>query len=833
MSYIPCSIDESDNLWIYPIHYDDPSKYPSPSSLPINSPFGYRYHPISGNYKMHNGVDLGYAQGTCVGDRGPAIVATRAGTVSVSAFQGGGAGNYVWIDHGDGYKSVYMHLYERASVSVGDVVAQGQQIGLMGTTGGSTGVHLHFGISRGGIYVDPVPYISKEYCSEEDFSVQIKTEEEKSPINKKYNPKLSLVSGDISGANSQLLMARRGAIIDSYKMNLLEEGQNLSLMTSYGSLGCGQSVLSATPVPDVPPYTLDWITDNILNKGTRINPGNFKRGAIPSRNISVSTQDTTFTTTELEIMVLYIAKFFLRDGWSPSATVAILANMYCESGLNPQRWENDTVYSEGDRNRGCGLVGWTPWYKFTDGYLPRNYVTDPEKNEPIKNLDTQLRRVVWDMENNQYWISNITADPDWKPDLLNSNAYKEEGSAFREYVDANMQQHGNKIFYLSAKEFMSSSLPIEILTVAFMVNFERPDRLNIDSRVSIAKRFEEIVGDTTFIRTESPTEDAPYWNEENNPYPFGTNLNYSYGRATEILSSKGIINRSGVCNIPDKNWVEFNNEGNQYRTGRVPMGGAIACWRTLDGGSYTAVVEKVFGSEIVFTSEVNDNGEFIYQQRNNYDGNWGIEDKDNYVFEGFIYLCNITPATGGAIEVAMGNAQIVCASNKKQIATLCCGTTDFHNCNSLSLTCDVDIETPMPLSEIDFSSLSKNLDMVVYVSQQLVNLEKIPSDFDWTNVTAANPGKTVAGPSPYGIGVVHHSTLKKVVDDGNYVDSASHFSKEDWRLDFPISNIMNAMGNELFNINWQTYFCIMLVANGDYDVPSSISVNIKEFTINR
>ncbi len=117
----------------------------------VSSPFGYRWHPISGAWKMHNGVDL-------TGPEGTPIVATRSGYVTTAAYQAGGAGNYVSLSHGDGFGSIYMHMTHYV-VSYGQYVEAGQVIGYMGTTGGSTGVHLHFGISYNGVYVNPAEYI--------------------------------------------------------------------------------------------------------------------------------------------------------------------------------------------------------------------------------------------------------------------------------------------------------------------------------------------------------------------------------------------------------------------------------------------------------------------------------------------------------------------------------------------------------------------------------------------------------------------------------------------------------------------------------------------------
>jgi len=121
------------------------------SGFTITSPFGMRTHPILGTQRMHNGIDMACAQGT-------PIYATRAGKVTVASYQAGGAGNYVSINHLDGFSSIYMHMTHYV-VSVGQSVSQGQLIGYVGSTGLSTGPHLHFGISYAGTYVNPLAYI--------------------------------------------------------------------------------------------------------------------------------------------------------------------------------------------------------------------------------------------------------------------------------------------------------------------------------------------------------------------------------------------------------------------------------------------------------------------------------------------------------------------------------------------------------------------------------------------------------------------------------------------------------------------------------------------------
>ena len=120
----------------------------------LSSPYGYRIHPVYGTWKFHSGVDL-------AGPSGTPIVATRDGTVTMAKTgYNGGNGNYVTINHGDGFSSSYLHMLENLQVSVGQKVKAGQVIGYMGSTGISTGPHLHFTIYYNGNTVNPADYIS-------------------------------------------------------------------------------------------------------------------------------------------------------------------------------------------------------------------------------------------------------------------------------------------------------------------------------------------------------------------------------------------------------------------------------------------------------------------------------------------------------------------------------------------------------------------------------------------------------------------------------------------------------------------------------------------------
>ncbi|MDZ7835930.1 MAG: M23 family metallopeptidase [Alkalibacterium sp.] len=121
-----------------------------PASGYISSPFGYRTHPVTGaRGSFHAGVDIAGSG---------SIRAARSGRVTAASYSGS-YGYRVIVDHGNGYSTLYAHMKSNLSVSVGQSVSQGQQLGIMGTTGRSTGVHLHFEVRKNGSAVNPMNYI--------------------------------------------------------------------------------------------------------------------------------------------------------------------------------------------------------------------------------------------------------------------------------------------------------------------------------------------------------------------------------------------------------------------------------------------------------------------------------------------------------------------------------------------------------------------------------------------------------------------------------------------------------------------------------------------------
>ncbi|RGY98289.1 peptidase M23 [Clostridium sp. AM58-1XD] len=125
--------------------------WPCPASSRITSNFGGRESPTEGASTNHQGVDISAPAGS-------SILAAASGEVIISTYSYS-AGNYIMINHGGGVYTVYMHCSQLLA-SVGDQVKQGQVIAKVGSTGYSTGSHLHFGVRTGGKYVNPLNYVS-------------------------------------------------------------------------------------------------------------------------------------------------------------------------------------------------------------------------------------------------------------------------------------------------------------------------------------------------------------------------------------------------------------------------------------------------------------------------------------------------------------------------------------------------------------------------------------------------------------------------------------------------------------------------------------------------
>ena len=127
--------------------------WPAPGYYTITSPYSMRLHPIIKVYRLHTGMDIGAPMGSYA-------IAANDGIVTKATYSYS-YGNMVMIDHGGGVSTLYAHGSE-ILVSVGDTVKRGDPILKVGSTGWSTGPHLHFEIIINGNTIDPYPFVTRE-----------------------------------------------------------------------------------------------------------------------------------------------------------------------------------------------------------------------------------------------------------------------------------------------------------------------------------------------------------------------------------------------------------------------------------------------------------------------------------------------------------------------------------------------------------------------------------------------------------------------------------------------------------------------------------------------
>ena len=135
-----------------PVYDGGMFKWPCPSYTRISSEYGMRIHPTLGVEKFHNGIDMAAPGGS-------PILAAYGGVVVASSYNST-MGNYIMINHGGGLYTIYMHA-SALYVSAGQTVSMGDKIAAVGTTGRSTGNHLHFGVRLNGNYVNPNSYLGR------------------------------------------------------------------------------------------------------------------------------------------------------------------------------------------------------------------------------------------------------------------------------------------------------------------------------------------------------------------------------------------------------------------------------------------------------------------------------------------------------------------------------------------------------------------------------------------------------------------------------------------------------------------------------------------------
>lgn len=143
-------IDSVTTTTTKPQVYSGPFCFPAPSYTRVSDDYGYRIHPTLGVKQFHNGIDFAAPGGS-------PILAAQSGTV-IAASYSSTMGNYIMISHGGGVITIYMHA-SALYVSSGQTVTKGQKIAAVGTTGRSTGNHLHFSVRVNGSYVSPWSYL--------------------------------------------------------------------------------------------------------------------------------------------------------------------------------------------------------------------------------------------------------------------------------------------------------------------------------------------------------------------------------------------------------------------------------------------------------------------------------------------------------------------------------------------------------------------------------------------------------------------------------------------------------------------------------------------------
>ena len=169
--------------------------------VPVTSPFGWRVHPITGKYKFHSGVDLGY-------DYGDDVLAVMPGQV-VYCYWWGGYGNCVILAHANGDHTLYGHMSE-ILVTQGQVVTEGQVLGKVGSTGMSTGPHLHLEWWHNGVYTDPLTLSYAQKVQNYEFYANVPryqpTVRNDTPVVPE-RPRLPASQGDLKIPDSQMEQA--------------------------------------------------------------------------------------------------------------------------------------------------------------------------------------------------------------------------------------------------------------------------------------------------------------------------------------------------------------------------------------------------------------------------------------------------------------------------------------------------------------------------------------------------------------------------------------------------------------------------------------------------
>jgi len=611
------------------------------------SRFGWRQHPFGG-YKHHNGVDLS-------GYHAMPLYATKAGKITLAQYSSS-AGNYCILDHKDGTKSVYMHMgkafgeypnkiqyleesyYKDTSnpdhwlVKVGDEVAQGQQIGHMGSTGCSTGTHLHFGIQKdgywdkdAGAYVDPMDYIGTPHFEITAGEIPIIPEElrvtnTELTIPNDYEAIDFSISNTSYGSACNHLIRRYSLTSQAYTKIFDPKSNNSYNTDGYGVFGLNSNL---TTIPSVEKTQVMSVYSTKNHDG------------------SITYKTGSLSGNDEKLVASYIYSKLIQSGWSHNSILALLANIKAESGLNPARWESDTNWSsQPGISRGFGLIQWTPWDKFYNN-LPEGY-TDPY------DIDAQIQGII-NYQNNSYYVNSERST--YTSDILESNIYS-TNDQFAAYFNENRRFPISKTEYLQGKITTDVTLSeinkLNILAVAYCYNAERPAHVNADTRTNYAQHFLEIFGQSGNTKLFTPSyeddfnDDEGFWYIARKICKYKTKNNFSYciSRANEIIKQV-CGNESDDFIIPKdiQDWIKYNKEELLFEVGKLPKIGSIACWSSKkDDSCKVAIVEAVSGTHCISISEYDSKeNKLIESLITNNQHNWNQSIKD-YSFEGFIYI---------------------------------------------------------------------------------------------------------------------------------------------------------------------------------------------------
>lgn len=831
--------------WVFPIPIDSLIEHPTYHT----GAFGWRVHPIDGGLKFHEGVDLSAPQGT-------EIYAAHAGEVSGIGFTSGG-GNTVTVNHGklDGkhiYTSSYLHMVERPKfIEVGTKVDKGALIGHVGSTGNSSGPHLHFEIRIDGVPVDPAEYIYQENFN----SLFEKTASIYDTFKPLYdsNSVLPQFEGNMSS-----WFHRRGHILSDNESQLLQYGSVDKLF--YGGVSpCGYlSVGGASSVDLI--ASKEAVTKAVYDESTK------------SYRMWLRNDEDKLTVAK------YIYGYLSDKGWSPNAIYALLGNIQRECQMNPAYWEGAAVCNTRDAKIGFGLIQWTPWNKFHDWAGSRGL--DPY------DIDAQLQRIELGIDYGKLQKGS-TSDALLRD--VKKSSYYTEGSELEKYIKTT--DNKSCVFDLTKEEFTTSLLPVEVLTCAYMFNAEQPSESGAKTtdRIQFAKEYESKLSGGMAQRSTSPTGTEQYWLKKNvvvdkvkgvNPYPvvsdnttLPNNNAYCWGRAYEIVSTM----TSGQFHMADsieKDWYEDALNSKIFECGKIPRVGSIICWKynRLKTGnkkasvSYVGVVEQVLGNDSIVVStmlhdcrdkEIKD--AFEYRMMNNTNSNWGLEPSE-YEFRGFIYLLDISVInkyTSSGKVLSVESSSKSCKYNSLSI-----GINDIKHFNTMKIVYDLTV-TPPTETEASLNKVKELCGFYITMSQRVNNYNgEMTEDWKTSFLTYTQDEyddndnhikKTYfEGPFPHGVIFLRNKLPESLFNSRNYnqnnktyklsnitdvvsLDRANVrgtytdvFNEADWAGYSENKNVLRR-----FNRQLQTYLGVTTVADTYENYLYTFRVDIKQIILYR